>query len=426
MEKRRQTIPPLIRKNVFLFTGAFTCFFIAFEMGFPIFSKAALEIGKKIELAGLPFTIMSFGILGLPIPLGKMADKFGRKPTSIFSALVMGLGLGIAACGFSMKSWHLYLIGCAVIGLGLGGNALFVLAVTDMFPKERKGEAAGLVSLGVYIAYIVGPFLGGMVAELLGFTSSFLFGGLIAGLAVIFLLLVSPDPLRIGTDIEKYYPEIEQRKAGEEKKELNMRTLWRIFRLYPIQVQFWARILAHAPRFFSVVLIPIVLSAAGYKMTLIGTLLTAMGVGCLLTSLPIGRLADKYGRKKMLFLGAVISMAAIFAMVFTINIVLLVIVFLAIGFGFTVTNNIAPTIVADVTHPLERGKTMGLFGLSASSGTIIFPVISSWIYGNLGYKYVGWVGAGIMLLILVLLIPLRERVPGVYDHVGARQKDIPK
>lgn len=426
MEKGKQTIPSLIKKNVFLFIGAYACFFVGFEIGFPIFAKATLEISGKVELAGFPLTIMSLFALCLPIPLGKMSDKFGRKLPTIFCTLVMGLGLVIVALGFSMKSWYLYLLGFAATGLGFGGNVLFVLAVIDMFPNERKGEASGTAHLAVYSGIIIGPFLGGMVADLLGFTYAFLVGGLIAALGAIFLLLVRPDPLKIATDIEKYYPEIEQRKPSEEKKELKARTLARIFSLYPIQVQFWARILAHAPRLFSVVLIPIVLTEAGYNMTLIGTLLMVMGVGTLIMSFPIGRLADKYGRKKMIFSGALISMLAILAEVYTMNIILLVIIFLAIGFGFTVTNNIAPTMVVDITNPVERGKSMGLFGIAAATGVVIFPVISSWIYGNLGYKYVGWVGAGIMLIILILLIPLREKSPGAYDHVGARPEDIPR
>lgn len=426
MDKRKQMIPSVIKKNVFLFIGGFACFFIGFEIGFPIFAKSAVEIIKKVELAGFPLTLFSIGALGLPIPLGKIADKVGRKPTAIFCSLLLGLGLAIVAWGFSLKSWYGYLLGCVVMGLGFGGNALFVLAVTDMFPVQRKGEASGLALLAVYIGYIAGPFLGGMVADWYGFTYAFLTGGLIAALALIFLLLVSPDPLKIGTDIEKYYPELEQRKLGEVKKELKTRTLARIFSLYPIQVQFWGRILAHAPRFFSVVLIPIVLTEAGYKMTLVGTLLMFMGVGAFIMSLPIGRLADKYGRKKLICSGALISMVAIVGEVYTMNIILLGIIFLGIGFGFTVMNNIAPTMVADVTHPIERGKSMGLFGIAGSSGAIIFPVISSFIYGKFGFKCVGWVGAGIMLLILALLIPLRERTPGVYDHAGARPEDIPR
>lgn len=251
-------------------------------------------------------------------------------------------------------------------------------------------------------------------------------GGLTAALGVIFLLLVRIDPLKIGTEIEKYYPELEQRKQGEVKKEIKTRTLARIFSLYPIQVQFWGRILSHAPRFFSVVLIPIVLTAAGYKMTLVGTLLMFMGVGAFIMSFPIGRWADKYGRKKLIFFGALISLIAILGEVYTMNIILLGAIFLGIGFGFTVMNNIAPTMVADVTHPIERGKSMGLFGIAGTAGSVIFPVISGFIFGKFGWKCVGWVGAGLMLLLLALLIPLRERTPGVYDNAGARPEDIPR
>ncbi|MDO8785163.1 MAG: MFS transporter, partial [Syntrophales bacterium] len=366
MEKGKQTIPPLIKKNVFFLMAAFACFFVGFEVGFPLFAKATLEISGKVELAGFPLTIVALGTLFFSIPLGKMSDKFGRKLPTIFCTLVMGLGLVIIAWGFSMKSWYLYLLGFATIGVGLSGSALFVLAVTDMFPKERKGEASGTALLAMYSGLIIGPLLGGMFADLLGFTYAFLLGGLIAALGLIFLLLVRPDPLKIATDIEKYYPEIEQRKLAEEKKELKARTMARIFSLYPIQVQFWARILAHAPRLFSIIVIPIVLTEAGYSMTLIGVLLMVLGVGALVMSLPIGRLADKYGRKKMIFSGTLISMLAILGEVYTMNIILLVIIFLAIGFGFAVMNNIAPTMVADVTNPVERGKSMGLFGIAGA------------------------------------------------------------
>lgn len=420
------SLSPIIRKNISLFIGGFTCFFIAFQIGIPLFAKAALEITGKKELVGLPITLLALASIFSAIPLGKIADKAGRKLTGIVSTLVLGSGFTVAAWGISVNSWSIYLSGNILIGLGLGGNPLFVLAVTDMFPPKRKGEASGLAFLGMYVGTTIGPFLGGVIAGAYGFTYAFLAGSVFAVLGVIILLLVSPDPLEIGTHLEKYYPELEEESKMEEKKELKIRNISQILRLYPIQVQFWSRALVHAPRLFLIVLVPIVLTEIGYSMAWVGTLIMVMGIGMFVMSFPVGRLADRYGRKKMIFWGAIISLLAIAAEVYTMNMVLLGIIFLAIGFGFTAINNVAPTMVADITHPLERGKAMGLFGIAGSAGAVIFPILSSWVYGTLGPLYVGWVGAGIILLILLLLIPLRERTPGVYDNVGARPEDIPR
>ena len=127
----------------------------------------------------------------------------------------------------------------------------------------------------------------------------------------------------------------------------------------------------------------------------------------------------------MLFLGTIITILAIGGEAYTINIILLVIIFSVIGFGYTAINNISASMVADFTHPLERGKSMGLFGVASGIGAVIFPILSSWVYGTLGPKYVGGVGVAITLLLFAFIIPLREVSPGVYDHVGCRPEDIP-
>lgn len=419
-------LPPVIRKNVFLFIGGFLCLFINFQIGIPLFSKAALEFFEKKELIGLPLTLISLASAVMAVPLGKMADKVGRKLAGIVSIFLFGSGFVVLAWAISANSWSIFLSGLIVSGAGLSGTLVFVLAVTDMFPLNRKGEAAGLAFLGLYGGQMVGPFIGGAIAESYGFIYAFLTGSAFAVFGIILLLFVDPDPLEIGINLEKYYPELKEGKSTEEKEKIKFRNIAQIFRLYPIQVQFWSRILAHTPRVVLIVLAPIVLTEIGYSMVWIGTLFMMLGMGAFVTSFPIGRLADRFGRKKIIFWATIISMLALAAEVYTISIILLMIIFFVIGFGFTAINNIAASMVADVTHPLERGKAMGFFGIGSAMGPVIFPILVSWVYGNLGPKYVSWVGVAIMSLTLLLLIPLRERTPGIYDHVGCRPEDIPK
>jgi MFS family permease len=150
-----------------------------------------------------------------------------------------------------------------------------------------------------------------------------------------------------------------------------------------------------------------------------------MGVGMFLMSFPVGKLADRFGRKNLILLGALVTAGAIILIAHTTNVILLAVLFFFIGLGFLAVNGVAPTIVADVTHPLERGKATGIFGVAVGLSAGIFPMIAAWGYGK-GMAALGFIGAGLMCVIILLALPLRERTPGIYDNKGARPADVPK
>lgn len=290
MKTRENELPPIIKRNVLLFTVSFSCLLIGFECGLPICSKIALEITGRKELIGLPLSLLGLAGALIAIPLGKIADKAGRKPCAMFSIGLMFGGLVFTAWAVSISSWSMYLLGYIIIGLGLGGNFLFELSVFDMFPPNRKGEAAGFVFLGMYFGFLTGPFLGGVIADYYGFIATFLIASLFEIVGLICLCLTHSDPLKIGITLEEYYPNLKPVNSFKnEKKELKPRGLIEIFRLYPIQVQFWSRVLVHGPRLFLLVLTPVILTAWGYSMTWVGILLMIMGVGMIVMSFPIGK-----------------------------------------------------------------------------------------------------------------------------------------
>ena len=376
------------------------------------------------RLVGLPLSLLALAGVFFPIPLGKLADKIGRKPTTIICTAMAGCGLAIMAWSVMIESWGILLLGATVCGAGISGAVIYILAVTDMFPPQRKGEASGIINLGAYIGAAGGPLLGGIIASAYGLSYSFILGSVVVFLAVILLFWVSPDPLEIGIHLDQYYPDLEGSNPTELKSEVTPRSLKEIFRLFPIQVQFWSRILIHSPRVILFILTPIVLSEYGYSMALVGTVIMAMGIGMLFASFPVGKLADKYGRKKMIILAAIISLIAIVLEIYTTNITLLIAISFCVGLGFAMVNTVAPSMVADITHPVERGMSMGVFGMAAGSGFFIFPALCSWIYGSFGLKSVGYFVGVLMVMIVLITIPLRELKPGRYDHVGTRNGAI--
>ncbi len=103
---------------------------------------------------------------------GKLSDRVGRRPV-----LLVGIGLfllGSALCGLAPTAM---LLVAARAVQGLGAAALFTTAlavVADLFPPSTRGRYVGLISGVMGIASIVGPLVGGIITDTVGWHWVFL------------------------------------------------------------------------------------------------------------------------------------------------------------------------------------------------------------------------------------------------------------
>ena len=105
------------------------------------------------------------------VPMGKIADIHGRKKIFIAGLIINTLAAALAAIVPALG----WLIAARVLQ-GLGA-AMFVTTgmaiLTSIFPPQRHGRIIGIYVAAVYVGLSVGPFIGGLMTQHLGWRSVF-------------------------------------------------------------------------------------------------------------------------------------------------------------------------------------------------------------------------------------------------------------
>jgi EmrB/QacA subfamily drug resistance transporter len=145
-----------------------------------------ISLELDINAATLPWITTAFflGSAVILLPGGKAADIIG--PRKVF---IIGLTMLLIAsvCCTLLISGLMLILFRAVQGLGHGlvvtaGPAMVVMS----FPAEKRGKALGIYLTSVYVGLTLGPLIGGVMTEHLGWRSLF-FLNIPSGLLALFL-----------------------------------------------------------------------------------------------------------------------------------------------------------------------------------------------------------------------------------------------
>lgn len=159
-------------RNRYVYIASAVCALGGLLFGFDtgIISGAVLFITDDLELS--PFlegAVVSGILVGAIIGAGgsgPLADRFGRRKTTIAAGIVFAVGaLGSA---FATDVWSL-IIARIVLGLAVGSSTIFVpLYIAEIAPKKSRGALSTLfqlaITIGVLTAYGVNYALAGAEA----------------------------------------------------------------------------------------------------------------------------------------------------------------------------------------------------------------------------------------------------------------------
>jgi EmrB/QacA subfamily drug resistance transporter len=136
------------------------------------------------------------------LPAGLLGDRYGRRKVLLGSLVLFGLGS--AGCAYSTSVGEFMV---ARVLIGLAGAGLIVMAfsvLTVLFTKEERPKAVGVMAGATFVAFPIGPILGGWLLSNFWWGWVFLINVpvvLVASAAVVALVPESRATVRPGMDM---------------------------------------------------------------------------------------------------------------------------------------------------------------------------------------------------------------------------------
>ena len=387
----------MVKRNVAIMW--FANFFIAgsMTMVMPFISLYIKSFGNFSESYVQNWSGWIFGITFVTALLfspiwGRIGDLYGRKKILIFSA--SGLALSVLLMGFASSVWHLFVLRL-LMGIFTGFIPMSQAFISIQTPKEIAGRVLGTLQTGSITGTLMGPILGGTLADSFGYAATFKGVSLTIFLSAIIVLFGVKEVQAKVTNIEE--------KSSYTPKEVITHIIKQPVLLIVMLLSALVQI-AH----FSVQ--PILslyveeihgaVNIAFYS----GLVFSVAGVGNLFMAKRWGSLGDRIGYTKvmigLLFLAGLVYLPGAWVSSLWQLVILRFMVGVAIG-------GIIPVRLAYIRQeaPISmQGEVLGYNTSLRFLGNVIGPVLGGMVSGWFGLSSVFYVTSGLLLIGGVIML----------------------
>lgn len=122
-------------------------------------------VARRTILLGILLCLYPLGqFVGSPI-MGSLSDRFGRKPILLISLSVTTLCYAVIATALTVASFPVLCLASLVAGLAEANIVTAQSAIADLVSPAERNRFFGYIYMSVSAAYIVGPLVGGKLAD---------------------------------------------------------------------------------------------------------------------------------------------------------------------------------------------------------------------------------------------------------------------
>lgn len=331
---------------------------------------ADLTGASEFEVGLLVATYPLAQLVGAPV-LGRLSDRFGRKPVLVLSILGTAIGFGVLALARSLPVLFL----ARVIDGLTGGNINVAQAyIADVTEREERGRALGLIGAAFGLGFVLGPVTGGLLSEISYSTPAWV-GAALALANLVAVLLFLPESLsaeareRLAKRALKFFDIAGLRHALTHHRVgpiLAVRSVTGIsFAMFETMFALWA-------------IAALSLSArdTGLFLGYLG-LLSAVVQGGL-----IGRLTKRFSDDGLLLTSTAIAGVSLVAWAFSPSVWVLALVVPPLAFGLAVGQTVMTSALSKAVGRDEVGGVLGIQTSIMSLTRVIAPVVGGLLLGQ--------------------------------------------
>lgn len=386
---------------------------LGFGLILPLLPYYATRFGASALVIGLlTASYPAAQIFGGPL-LGRMSDRFGRRPILMLS--IIGTGMSFLVLGFANTLWMLF-AGRILDGLTGGNFTVAQSYIADVTTAKDRARGLGLTGAAFGLGFIIGPAMGGFLSQWGYSVPAFVAAG-VAALDVVLVALFLPESLseerkaelkahpRGGVTLDRLLAALRRPLFGDA---LKLRFFFGLaFATFQTMFSLWA------------------LKHLGLEPRAIGLLLAYVGVLSVTVQLVlIGPLTRRFSEG--LLIVAALGVAGVFFLAWGLspNVPVLLLVLTPLCFAISIHNTVSQSVLSKTVSPAEIGGAFGLSGAIQSVASISAPIIGGAIIGGLGT----WAPGLLASIVCLALLPFawnKFAKPGTRFSVPPQASESP-
>ncbi|MFH1199907.1 MAG: MFS transporter [Candidatus Micrarchaeota archaeon] len=348
----------------------------ALEFALPTYLQSA---GLGYADIGALVSLVSVGALLVDLPAGALADKVNR-------GRMMAAGLVLAVLSSWLLFWAKDVLVLAPVLVAWGASYQLWKVPRDaslaaLTTKKRRSEFYGIDTELTYLAAAAGPIIGGALLAWAGYSSLLWFYT---------VALLAAAALALHASHNKGGRELKPRLLLSPLKEAAHATP-RIILLLLLAAglaAFWEMVWTLQPLFYS---------AAGLSPVLGGMLMAAFSLPAVFLGMPLGRLADRHGKRRVLLAGMLLMGTGILAFSTAQGFELMVVGALAVSAGGAGCLPALEGLVMDWASGRKKGVVAGWMDFFIDAGFIAGPLAGGLAAQAWGLSE-AFAAAGLMLI----------------------------
>jgi MFS family permease len=327
----------------------------------PMITYRAVDLGADAALVGLVGSAFAVAPLLFAIVMGKWVDK-GRDGTALVIGSVVSLVVTLGLIFF--ESLPFLFIAMPLLGIGhlfamLGGQTM----IANRSPDPKYERNFGLLTFYASVGHAVGPFFGGVLADK---------GGIEVDVNAALWFAIA---LFIGAALSvlSLYPKTQKVRIGAS---LDAGAVRKVLAVKGYKSAIFVAGSSTAVVDVMLIFLPLLGRQLGFGSTEIGILLAVRALASMGVRVVLGRISDRFGMKRILNSGALVTLLGVVAIAFVTDFYLLALVIAVTGFAMGIGQPATMAWVSRISDPDHRGLAISIRLTSNRLGQVVVPAIA--------------------------------------------------